>query len=194
MTILQKLLSYVYPIRMKMSAVSGLGKNHTMNEVSKVPVLSFYSLSATLNSGVSISFDQYAGKHILVVNLASNCGFTGQYAELEALYTTYKNDLVILGFPANDFGSQEPGTDADIAQFCKINYGVSFPLFKKNSVVGQHSQPVYQWLTDPVKNGWNTQQPSWNFCKYLIDKNGTLVAFFSAAVSPLAPEITGSLR
>lgn len=193
MTILQKLLRYVYPVRMKISEVSGVGKSHIMNETSKAAAVSFYALSATLNNGDTIPFELYRGKHVLIVNLASNCGYTGQYAQLESLYQLHKEHLVIAGFPANNFGGQEPGSDADIANFCKANYGVSFPLFKKHDVVGPDVQPVYQWLTDPAKNGWNSQQPSWNFCKYLINREGTLTDYFSSAISPLAPEIVDHL-
>lgn len=164
-----------------------------MNTAIKTPITPFHNLSATLNNGKTVSFDQYTGKHILIVNLASNCGFTGQYAELEELYNLYKDRLLILGFPANNFGGQEPGNDADIAAFCQVNFGVSFPLFKKDDVVGAHMQPVYQWLTDPLKNGWNSQAPTWNFCKYMIDLDGNLTGFFSAAVSPLGEEITGAI-
>ena len=120
------------------------------------------------------------------MNLASQCGYTPQYEELEQLYQSNKNDLIILGFPSNDFGGQEPGTDTEIAQFCKINFGVTFPIFPKNFVSGPKKQPVYQWLTDPKKNGWNDKEPTWNFFKYMIDENGNLDTIFSSSVSPLS--------
>jgi glutathione peroxidase len=125
----------------------------------------------------------------MVVNVASNCGYTAQYAELEALSRARTNDLVILGFPSNDFGGQEPGTDEEIAEFCKVNFWVHFPLFKKQPVKGRKRQPVYDWLADPSKNGWNYQEPGWNFCKYIISPEGTLNAYYSSAVSPLSQRI-----
>ncbi|CAN5737497.1 glutathione peroxidase [soil metagenome] len=193
MTILQKLLSYFYPVRMQLSAITGLGKNHIMNNTKTPPAISFYTLPVTGNNGKPVSLEQYRGKNILVVNLASNCGYTGQYADLETLYQAHKDKLVILGFPANDFGGQEPGSDEAIAEFCKLNFGVSFPLFAKNSVKGETMQPVYQWLTDPTKNGWNSEAPGWNFCKYLLNPQGELLGFFSPAVSPQSGEIINQL-
>lgn len=161
-----------------------------MNTEKITPIVPFYSLSATANNGQNQSFDWLRGKHVLIVNLASNCGYTGQYADLEALYQQYKDKLVILGFPANNFGGQEPGSDAEIASFCQLNFGVTFPLFKKASVKGSDTQPVYQWLTDPAQNGWNSEEPSWNFFKYLVDDKGVLTHAFSSAVSPLSEDIT----
>ena len=193
MTILQKILQKIYPLRMKFSSATGLAKNTIMNTANQLPQVSFYSLTATGNAGKSIDFQNFKGKYVLVVNLASNCGFTSQYAELEKLYLQYQHNLVILGFPSNDFGSQEPGSDAEIAQFCQINYGVTFPLFTKLAVKGADRQPVYQWLSDPAQNGWNAQQPTWNFFKYLISPQGELTHLFSSAVSPLDADITHCL-
>ena len=193
MNLFQKLLSYLYPVRMKFSAVTGLGKHSSMNNTNTKPVISFYTLQATTNNGQEIIFEQYRGKQVLLVNLASNCGYTGQYAELEELYHLQKDKLIILGFPANNFGGQEPGADNEIAEFCKKNYGISFPLFKKDHVKGEAMQPVYQWLTDPAKNGWNSQQPAWNFCKYLVNRDGVLTDYFSSAVSPLSDDLLNRL-
>jgi glutathione peroxidase len=161
-----------------------------MNTEKIAPTVPFYSLSATKNNGENQSFDWLQGKHVLIVNLASNCGFTGQYEELEALYKKHQDKLVILGFPANNFGGQEPGSDAEIASFCQLNFGVTFPLFKKASVKGNDKQPVYEWLSNPAKNGWNREEPSWNFFKYLVDDKGVLLQTFSSAVSPLSEDIT----
>ncbi|MES2648517.1 MAG: glutathione peroxidase [Bacteroidota bacterium] len=163
--------------------------NHT-NHKSKT---SIYEIETVSNTGKSISLEQFRGKYLLIVNLASNCGFTGQYAELEELYQQNREKLVVLGFPANDFGGQEPGSDEAIASFCQVNFGVSFPLFKKDSVKGAGMQTVYQLLTDPSKNGWNTEAPSWNFCKYLVSPTGELLSFHTAAVSPVSPKITNQL-
>lgn len=190
MNLLQKTLRLLYPLRIKFSSATGLGKTSKMNTEKIAPIVPFYSLSATANNGQNQSFDWLQGKHVLIVNLASNCGYTGQYAELEELYQKHKDKLVILGFPANNFGGQEPGSDAEIASFCQLNFGVTFPLFKKASVKGSDTQPVYQWLTDPAKNGWNSEEPSWNFFKYLVDDKGVLTHAFSSAVSPLSEDIT----
>jgi glutathione peroxidase len=100
---------------------------------------------------------------------------------------------VILGFPANDFKEQEPGSDEEIASFCKLNFGVTFPLFKKQTVLDGNENAVYNWLTNPSANGWNQQKPTWNFCKYLVDENGKLIAFYPPAVSPLAAEVVSQL-
>lgn len=184
MSLIGKLISYTYSIRMKLSAITGIGVNIAENPGNKKAPVSFYSLKATTNSGHEISFEEYLGKRILIVNLASQCGYTPQYTELEQLHQQKKN-VVILGFPSNNFGSQEPGTDADIAKFCKVNYGVTFQIFRKNDVRGNNRQPVYQWLSDEIKNGWNNQEPQWNFYKYLVDENGSLSKIFSSSVSPL---------
>ncbi len=154
------------------------------NTTNKNAPMNFYSLSAITNSGEEIKFEKYKGKKVLLVNLASQCGFTPQYAELEQLHEQNK-DIIILGFPSNNFGTQEPGSDEEIAEFCKVNYGVTFQLFKKNDVKGNNKQPVYQWLSDETKNGWNNREPEWNFYKYLIDGNGNLLNIFSSSVSPL---------
>lgn len=158
------------------------------------PLVSLYSLSATNNKGEEVSLKEYKGKKLMIVNLASQCGFTPQYNELEELYRNNKEDLVILGFPSNDFGGQEPGSDEEIANFCKLNFGVTFPLFKKAEVKGESKQPVYKWLSDPSLNGWNDQEPTWNFSKYLVDENGYLMNFYSASVSPLAEDIQNMLK
>lgn len=183
MSIFKNLITSVYPFQMKISKLTGLGIKVETNQSNKNAPMDFYSLKAITNSGKEIGFETYKGKKVLLVNLASKCGFTPQYAELEELHQQNK-DLVILGFPANNFGAQEPGTDEEIATFCKINYGVTFQLFKKDDVKGANKQLVYQWLTDPQKNGWNSEEPKWNFYKYLVDENGNLVNVFSSSVSP----------
>ena len=183
MDIFRKIINVAYPIRMRISKLTGMGIRIYKNKYNVPPKESFYSLKASLNTGEEINFDRYKNQKILIVNLASECGFTPQYAELEKLYKQDKN-LVILGFPANNFGKQEPGNDTEINNFCKINYGVTFPVFKKNDVKGNLKQPVYQWLTDKDKNGWNTIGPQWNFNKYLIDQDGNLSKIFSSSVSP----------
>lgn len=169
---------------MKISKQTGL-KIYTMENKNNVqsPV-NFYSLNAISNTGEVIQFEKFRGKKVLIVNLASQCGYTPQYAELEQLHQQNK-DLIILGFPANNFGAQEPGTDKEIAEFCQLNYGVTFQLFKKDDVKGDSRQPVYDWLCDATKNGWNDEEPKWNFYKYMADENGNLSKIFSSSVSPL---------
>lgn len=135
------------------------------------------------------------GKKILLVNTASNCGYTGQYSELQQLSEQYADKLAVIGFPANDFKEQEKDGDDAIAQFCQVNFGVQFPLARKSSVVkGLQQNAVFAWLSNKQQNGWNDQAPSWNFSKYLIDESGTLTHYFGPAVSPLSKEVTNALE
>lgn len=166
-----------------------------MNKSNTPPPQSFYSLSATLNNGKEFRFDALRGKKVLLVNTASNCGYTPQYAELQKLYEEAKSGLEIIAFPANDFKEQEKGTDEEIAGFCSVNYGVSFPLVKKSVVVKAEAQhPVFQWLTSKEKNGWSDTPPSWNFAKFLVNEEGRLTNYFDPAVSPLSAELTEAVR
>lgn len=141
---------------------------------------SLYEMKANALDGTPIDFEQYRGKNLLIVNTASKCGYTPQYETLQKLHETYGDKVTILGFPANNFLWQEPGTNAEIASFCEKNYGVTFQMFEKISVKGRDQHPVYQWLT--AKSG---QKPSWNFCKYLVNKNGEVIGFYGPKVSPL---------
>ena len=130
------------------------------------------------------------GKKVLIVNTASKCGYTPQYADLEKLYEQYGGkDFTIIGFPANNFNNQEPGSNEEIRQFCTRNYGVTFPMMAKISVKGDDMHPLYQWLTSKAKNGVMNSEVKWNFQKYLIDKNGKLLAKFDSNVNPLSDEI-----
>jgi len=135
-----------------------------------------------------IDFAQYKGKKIVILNVASKCGFTPQYADWEAFYEKNKDKVVVLGFPANDFMMQEPGSNSEIAEFCQKNYGVTFQMFDKIEVTGKNKHPLYKWLSDKSLNGWNDQEPSWNFCKYVVDENGNLVSFFASEIKPNNPE------
>ncbi|HTJ53136.1 MAG TPA: glutathione peroxidase [Cyclobacteriaceae bacterium] len=148
---------------------------------------SLYDFKINSIDGTLIDFSQYKGKTLLIVNTASECGFTPQYADLEKLHEQYGSKVTILGFPANNFGGQEPGTNGQIATFCKKNYGVTFQMFEKISVKGDDQHPLYKWLKE--KTG---EEPSWNFCKYLIKPDGT-VKFFNSKVKPLDNEIVGQL-
>jgi glutathione peroxidase len=149
---------------------------------------SIYDFKMNAIDGEQIDFAKYKGKTLLIVNVASKCGFTPQYADLEKLHELHGDKVVILGFPANNFGSQEPGSNTQIAEFCQKNYGVSFQMFEKISVKGDDQSPLYKWLQE--KTG---EQPSWNFCKYLVKPDGT-VKFFPSKVSPLDKEILDAIN
>ncbi len=163
------------------------------NKGSVKPVRSFYDLFAEASNGTKIDFKSLQGKKVMLVNVASQCGYTSQYEELEELYRHYKGDLQIIAFPSNDFNGQEPGTDQEIEAFCRVNYNIEFPLAKKGAVIGTSQQFVYQWLTEKESNGWNDQAPTWNFCKYLIDERGVLEQFYPPYVSPLDPQVTRAI-
>ena len=156
---------------------------------------SIYDFKVKGLEGNEIDFSTYKGKYIIVVNTASNCGYTPQYEELEQLYKTYKDNLVIVGFPANNFGGQEPGSNAEIKEFCKRNYGVTFPMAEKVSVKGDDIHPLFQFLTEEAKK-IETPDPviKWNFTKFLIDRNGKLLKVFPSKVKPMSEEITGYLK
>jgi glutathione peroxidase len=153
--------------------------------------MSFYDFKVTDINGETFDFAALKGKRVLLVNTASECGFTKQYKQLEELYEEFKNqDFVIIGFPANDFGAQEPGTDAEIATFCEKNYGVTFPMMSKITVKGEAMSPVYKWLTSKSENGVSDGNVKWNFHKFLVDENGNWVAELSSSVTPLDDKIT----
>jgi glutathione peroxidase len=191
MTIRQSILKFLYPL---ITLFSGLFKNGVETNKEKIePNSSFYSLSATLNNGQVFSFDSLKGYKVIIVNTASDCGFTAQYSQLEELYQQHKDKLKIIAFPANDFKDQEKGNDDDIAAFCKLNYGVSFLLMQKTKVVGSEQNDVFKWLSNKNINGWCNQQPEWNFCKYLIDENGVLLNYFPSAVSPLSKKVVDKI-
>jgi glutathione peroxidase len=155
---------------------------------------SFYDLKAQTIEGKTYDFSTLKGKKVLIVNTASKCGFTPQYETLETLHKQYKDkNVVILGFPCNQFMGQEPAGAKEISAFCQKNYGVTFQLFDKIDVKGDHQSPIYAWLSTKSLNGWNEQAPTWNFCKYLINENGELVSFFPSKVEPLSTEITSKL-
>lgn len=146
-----------------------------------------YDFKMNSLDGQQIDFSKYKGKNLLIVNVASKCGFTPQYADLEKLHEQYGDKVVVLGFPANNFGGQEPGSSLEIAEFCQKNYGVKFQMFEKISVKGEDQHPLYQWLKE--KTG---QEPVWNFCKYLVKRDGS-VKFYPSKVKPLDTEIVNAL-
>ena len=145
-------------------------------------------------TGTVIDFASFKGKKILVVNTASKCGYTPQYAALQKLADAYKDKLVIVGFPANNFGAQEPGTDGEIQEFCKARFGVTFPLASKVSVNGDDTAPIYKWLTNKAQNGVLDATISWNFNKFLLDENGKMIAYYPSSVTPDSEEITKHLK
>lgn len=157
-------------------------------EGTAAPSKTLYDFSAKSLEGKTVPLKQYKGKKVVVLNTASKCGFTPQYADWEAFYKEHGSKIVVLGFPANNFKGQEPGSSEEIAEFCKKNYGVTFPMFEKVDVLGENQAPLYKWLSDPALNGWNDKVPTWNFCKYVINEKGELTHFFNSKVKPTDEE------
>jgi glutathione peroxidase len=155
---------------------------------------SFYDFKMKAIDGSTVDFTTFKGKKVLLVNVASKCGYTRQYEDLQKLHELYGNKVTILGFPANNFGKQEPGTNDEIALFCSQNYGVTFQMFEKISVKGDDMNPLYHWLSEEKYNGWNNEAPSWNFCKYLVNEKGELVAFYPSKVEPLSDDIISKIK
>lgn len=194
MTYRQKILKAFYPALIWFTRLAGKNKQVIVNEKIN-PWVSFYSLKGILINEEPYDFARLKGKKVMIVNTASDCGYTNQYADLEKLYRQHRDKLEIIGFPANDFKAQEKGTNEVIAKFCKENYGVSFPLMKKCQVIkGTEQHEIFQWLTNTAKNGWNEQQPNWNFCKYIIDESGRLAYFFGPSVEPCSSEIIDAIN
>lgn len=193
MTFKQRLLKLVYPLWMLYSRVSQ-DQPVLTNQKNIQPAESIYDLTISLNTGEKISLSRFAGKKLLLVNTASDCGYTDQYDELQRLYIQEQQKLVVIGFPANDFKHQERGSDEQIAEFCRLNYGITFPLSKKSVVVKTGEQhEVFRWLTDKKRNGWNDKEPSWNFSKYLVNEKGVLTHYFDPAVSPMSKDLIGQV-
>ena len=155
---------------------------------------SVYDIDLNNIDGANIDLSKFKGKYILFVNVASNCGFTKQYADLEKLYQQYKQELVVIGLPCNQFGGQEPGNSIEIKQFCQKNYGVSFPITEKINVKGENIHQLYAWLTDKEKNGNINSNVKWNFQKYLVGRSGELVNYFYSTTNPLSNKITSLLN
>lgn len=156
----------------------------------QTPVTSFFELAAVGLNGEAVPMAQFRGKKIMVVNTASECGYTGQYKQLQELYTEFKDkNFVVLGFPSNDFGGQEPGTEAEIGAFCTKNYGVTFPMMSKVRTKGDDQHPIYQWLTQKSKNGLSDFKVKWNFNKFLIDEEGRLVMYLPSGKEPMCDEV-----
>ena len=190
MTARQRILKLVYPLWIAITKLTGRNTKILANTKNMQPGQSIYDLNVQLNNGNSLPLQTYKGKKLMLVNTASNCGYTNQYEDLQKLYQQFSNNLEIIAFPANDFKEQEKGNDEEIAQFCKVNFGVTFPLAKKSVVVKSEAQnDIFKWLTNKNKNGWNDQPPSWNFSKYLLNEKGELTHYFDPSVSPLSEEV-----
>jgi glutathione peroxidase len=154
---------------------------------------SIYDFKVQGLSGDSINFKDFKGKKLMIVNTASHCGNTPQYKDLETLYEKYKDKLTIVGFPANNFGAQEPGTNAEIVEFCKKNFGVSFPMAAKVSVKGDDIHPLFSYLVAEAEKMGITNPIKWNFTKFLLDENGKLIAVIHNKTSPMSDEVTSKL-
>jgi len=165
-----------------------------LQTIHSAPMKSFYDFKMKTIDGKEIDFSTFKNKKILIVNVASECGYTPRYEGLEKLYKKYKDQLIILGFPSNDFGAQEPGTNAEIGAFCKKNYGVTFLMFEKITVKGENKHPLYQWLSKKENNGWNDEEPRWNFFKYLINEKGELTHVFPSKTEPQSKEIISEIE
>lgn len=163
------------------------------SEITESATKSIYDFKAAGLEGGTIDFSAFKGKKILIVNTASECGYTKQYEGLQKLYDTYKEKLVIVGFPANNFGGQEPGSNETIATFCKKNYGVTFLMAAKVSVKGDDMAPIFKWLTSRAENGVMDAEIKWNFGKFLLNEKGNVMQYFPSKVTPMSEEITGKL-
>jgi len=148
------------------------------------PTKSLYDFTVNDITGKPVELKKYMGKKVVILNVASKCGYTKQYADWEKFFEDHGQQVVVLGFPANNFMGQEPGSNEEIAQFCKATFGVKFPMFAKVSVKGDDQAPIYKWLSTKELNGWNDKVPSWNFCKYVINEKGELTHFFASGVKP----------
>lgn len=194
MTNRQKITKAFYPAIMWFTNMVG-AKKVAASKIDIKPNTSIYNLTMVANDGIPFNFNNLTGKKILIVNTASDCGYTGQLDELEKLYQQYKNQVEIIAFPANDFKQQEKGTNKDIAAFCKKNYGVTFPIMSKSVVINTAAQnDIFKWLCTPSQNGWNSKAPTWNFCKYLVNQQGQLTHFFESAIAPLSSEVVNAIQ
>jgi glutathione peroxidase len=194
MTFRQKMLRSIYPMLARITKKAGPNGLIARPDKQVTPPASLYDLQVNLINGDRCTLDKYRGKKILLVNTASDCGYTGQYASLQSLQERYPDQLVIIGFPANDFKEQEKAGNEQIAAFCQRNYGVTFPLSEKVTVVkGNGQDPVFRWLSNPAMNGWNDRAPVWNFTKYLIDEEGRLAGYFGPAIDPMDQIFMASL-
>jgi glutathione peroxidase len=188
-----KLLSVSFALLFSATTTKNTSMQNTNSSSAMVSSKSIYDFKVEALDGSTIDFAKFKGKKILIVNTASACGFTPQYEGLEALSKKYQDKLVIVGFPANNFGGQEPGTNGEIKEFCKKNYGVTFPMAAKISVKGDDTAPIYKWLCSKSENGVLDATITWNFNKFLLDENGHIVTKFDSKVTPMSDELTSKL-
>ncbi len=165
--------------------------NQMNNETTKV---GFYDFKMKSIDGEMIDFQSFKGKKVVIINVASACGYTPQYADWEKFYQANQDNIVVLGFPCNQFMGQEPKSNAEIKQFCSLKYSVTFPMFEKSDVKGSSKSPLYAWLSNKSQNGWCNKEPSWNFCKYLVNERGELVEFFASSIKPDNPDFLAALK
>jgi glutathione peroxidase len=192
MTIKQIFLKWLYPAFRWLAAKKSEATQ--VNTLFVKPQTSIYDLEINLPNQQKLSLQQFQGKNILFVNTASDCGYTAQYDDLQKLYEQMNDSLVIIGFPSNDFKNQESKSDEEINAFCKLNFGVTFPLAIKSVVSKLPEQnSVFNWLTHKELNGWNNTAPYWNFTKYLVNESGILTHVFHPATSPLSKEVVKEL-
>ena len=185
-----KLLLRIFTLCTVLIIVAIISSNNTINAGGyNNSMKSFYDLQLNDINGKKIDLLSLKGKKILLVNVASKCGYTDQYSDLQELYETHSDKLEIIGIPCNDFGRQEPGSASEIKNFCKANYGVTFTIAEKQKIKSKPVSEIYEWLSNPDLNGWNSSLPSWNFCKYMIDESGKLTHFFKSGVNPNGKEI-----
>ena len=177
----------------KLALMLLIGSTYFIYPSENVMYKSIYDYNVINIIGEEVSLNNFKGKKILIVNVASNCGYTDQYKDLQKLQDEYEEKLQIIAFPCNDFGSQEPGSNVEIAKFCEYNYGVRFPVMSKINIRKNPIHPLYQWLTNSNLNGWNNASPRWNFFKFLIDEEGNLINVFGSGTNPLSSEILEAL-
>jgi len=169
------------------------GSNIFSDNPTKESTSTIFSYKLKNIYGDVITLDKFKGKKILIVNVASHCGYTSQYNDLQKLQDRFKDKLQVIAFPCNDFGFQEPGTSKQIAEFCEVNYNIKFPIMEKINIRRSPTHPLYEWLSNSELNGWNDSKPKWNFYKYLIDENGKLINLFNSGTSPLSTHITEAI-
>ncbi len=179
------------------SGVTPVGEDNSSPTANRTtvptPNASVYQFQPLSIIGQRVPLGQYRGRKLLIVNVASNCSYTPQYRELQQLWQQYHNRVVVLGFPSNQFGGQEPGNDSTINTFCTGTYNVTFPMFHKIDVTGATAHPLYKFLANRRFNGVVNNPPSWNFCKYLIDENGYVIGYYPSTVSPMSPVLLDAI-
>ncbi|MFT4679963.1 MAG: glutathione peroxidase [Flavobacteriales bacterium] len=188
-----KMLIAIIVVLFVVAALVGF-KTRKTAVINPISTTSFYDLSVGGIDGEEIKMDQFKGKYVLCVNVASKCGYTPQYKQLQEVYEQYGDKLVILGFPCNQFLKQEPGTSEDIATFCEKNYGVTFQLTEKIEVKGKNQHPVYQWLTSDELNSVESNKVKWNFHKFMVSPEGKWLGSFSSSVVPNDPSIIDLIK